>query len=246
MIAGMTDRERASGQGRPRLVVLSGAGISAESGLRTFRGADGLWEGYRIEDVATPEAFEADPEQVLAFYNLRREQLAGAAPNAGHTALARLESAYDVRVVTQNIDDLHERGGSRNVLHLHGELTKARSSRDPSLVRDIGYGRIEPGDVAEDGAQLRPHVVWFGEMVPALPEAAELVRGARVLLVVGTSLAVYPAAGLVHDAPPGCRRFYVDPSPDAAAGLPGFECLAENAATGVPKLVERLLAEAEG
>ena len=237
-------RRDAREMGPSRVVVLTGAGMSAESGLKTFRGADGLWEGHRIEDVATPEGFARDPETVLEFYNVRRTQLAGASPNEGHRALARLESAFEVSVVTQNIDDLHERAGSTNVLHLHGELTKARSSRDPSLVREIGYDRIEPGDLAEDGSQLRPHVVWFGEMVPALSEAAELVRGARVLLVVGTSLAVYPAAGLVHEAPPGCRCVYVDPAPDASAWLPGFECLAENASVGVPTVVERLLAEA--
>ena len=173
-----------------RIVVLSGAGISAESGLQTFRGADGLWEGHRVEDVATPEAWAANPGLVLDFYNQRRRAVLAAEPNAAHRALVELERAYDVRIVTQNVDDLHERAGSSQVLHLHGEVMLARSTRDPRLVRHLGERDIELGDVCELGSQLRPHIAWFGEMVPAMDEAVELVAEADVLLVVGTSLQV--------------------------------------------------------
>jgi NAD-dependent protein deacetylases, SIR2 family len=198
-----------------RVVVLSGAGISAESGLQTFRGADGLWEGHRVEDVATPEAWAADPGLVLEFYNKRRRAVREAEPNVAHRALVDLERAYDVRIVTQNVDDLHERAGSSQVLHLHGEVLKARSTRNPRLVWHLGERDIKLGDVCELGSQLRPHIVWFGEMVPAMDDAVELVAEADVLLVVGTSLQVYPAAGLVFEAPkkpggswstPRCQR----------------------------------------
>ena len=189
-----------------RVVVLTGAGISAESGLQTFRGPDGLWEGHRVEDVATPEAWAANPGLVLEFYNQRRRGVRQAQPNAAHLALVDLEGAYDVRIVTQNVDDLHERAGSSNVLHLHGEVRKARSTRDSSLIRDLDDSDIHLGDLCERGSQLRPHIVWFGEMVPAMDEAVELVAEADVLLVVGTSLQVYPAAGLVFEAPRRARR----------------------------------------
>ena len=180
-----------------KLVVLTGAGISAESGLQTFRDSDGLWEGYQVEDVATPGAWLKDPGLVLEFYNYRRKNVADARPNKAHTILAELQSYFDVQIITQNIDDLHERAGSSTVLHLHGEIFKMRSSKDENLIYDI-RGDIKLGDRAEDGAQLRPHIVWFGEAVPMIETAAILTSGADIFAVVGTSLVVYPAAGLVH------------------------------------------------
>jgi NAD-dependent deacetylase len=228
-----------------RVVVLTGAGISAESGLRTFRGADGLWEGHRIEDVACPEAWARDPERVLRFYNERRQAVRAAAPNAAHRALVDLERDYDVRIITQNVDDLHERAGSSRVLHLHGQIMLARSTRDPGLVRHLGDADIHLGDLCEQGSQLRPHIVWFGEMVPAMDEALESVAEADILLVVGTSLQVYPAAGLVFEAPRRTRKIVVDPEvPERTAG-PGFEVVAKPATVGVPEVVAGLL-EAAG
>jgi NAD-dependent deacetylase len=224
-----------------RVVVLTGAGISAESGLQTFRGADGLWEGHRVEDVATPEAWAANPRLVLDFYNQRRRAVRAAEPNAAHRALVDLERAYDVRIVTQNVDDLHERAGSTQVLHLHGEILKARSTRDSRLVRHLGETDIELGDLCERGSQLRPHIVWFGEMVPAMDEAVELVSGADVLLVVGTSLQVYPAAGLVFEAPKRARRIVVNPEVPERVGGPEFEVVAKPATVGVPEVVAALL-----
>jgi NAD-dependent deacetylase len=224
-----------------RIVVLTGAGISAESGLKTFRGPDGLWEGHRVEDVATPEAWDRDPARVLRFYNERRRAVRAADPNAAHLALVELERAYDVCIVTQNVDDLHERAGSTRVLHLHGEIMLARSSWDPSLVRHLEDADIELGDTCERGSQLRPHIVWFGEMVPAMDEAVELVADADVLLVVGTSLQVYPAAGLVFEGPRGARRIIVNPEvPDQVAGQ-AFEVVAKPATVGVPEVVAALL-----
>ena len=228
-------------QALSRVVVLTGAGISAESGLQTFRGANGLWEGHRVEDVATPEAWAANPGLVLEFYNQRRQAVRQAKPNAAHRALVELERAYEVRIVTQNVDDLHERAGSTQVLHLHGEIMLARSTRDPRLVRHLGERDIERGDLCEQGSQPRPHIVWFGEMVPAMDEAVELVAGADVLLVVGTSLQVYPAAGLVFEAPGKARRIVVNPElPERIAG-PGFEVVAKPATVGVPEVVAGLL-----
>jgi NAD-dependent deacetylase len=225
-----------------RIVILSGAGISAESGLQTFRGADGLWEGHRVEEVASPEGWAANPERVLEFYNQRRRAVRAAMPNAAHRALVDLERAYDVRIVTQNVDDLHERAGSSQVLHLHGEIMLARSTRDSRLVRYLGDADIHLGDHCELGSQLRPHIVWFGEMVPAIDEAADLVGGADLLLVVGTSLQVYPAAGLVFEAPRRARRIVVNPDiPDRVAG-PAFEVVAKPATVGVPEVVADLLA----
>jgi NAD-dependent deacetylase len=181
------------------IVVLSGAGISAESGLATFRDNDGLWEKHNVNDVATPEAFQRDPGLVLRFYNERRRQLANTQPNRAHRLLAELERSYRVTIVTQNVDDLHERGGSTQVLHLHGELTKARSSKNPRAIYTIGYRDIRLGERSQDSSQLRPHIVWFGEEVPMLEVAIDIVRSADDLLIVGTSLQVYPAAGLVHE-----------------------------------------------
>lgn len=227
-----------------RVVVLSGAGISAESGLQTFRGADGLWEGHRVEDVASPEGWAANPELVLEFYNQRRRAVRAAVPNAAHMALVDLERAYDVRIITQNVDDLHERAGSSHVLHLHGEIMLARSTRDPRLIRHLGEADIQLGDRCELGSQLRPHIVWFGEMVPAMDEAVDLVGGADILLVVGTSLQVYPAAGLVFEAPKRARRIVVNPDiPEEVSG-PAFEVFAKPATVGVPEVVSGLVATA--
>lgn len=226
------------------VVVLSGAGISAESGLKTFRGNDGLWEGHRVEDVACPEAWARDPGRVLRFYNERRQAVRAAQPNAAHKALVDLERGYDVRIVTQNVDDLHERAGSRNVLHLHGEIMLARSTRDPRLVRHLGERDIKLADLCELGSQLRPHIVWFGEMVPAMEEAVEFVAGADVLLVVGTSLQVYPAAGLVFEAPRRARRIVVNPELPDGIGGSGFEVVAKPATVGIPEVVADLLGEA--
>ncbi len=226
------------------VVVISGAGISAESGLKTFRGADGLWRGYRPEEVASPEAWRRDPELVLDFYNERRRAVREAKPNAAHRALVELERAYDVRIVTQNVDDLHERAGSSRVLHLHGEIRTARSTKDPALVTPLGDGDINLGDRCALGSQLRPHIVWFGEPVPAMEEAADLVREADVVLVVGTSLVVYPAASLVFEARKDARRIVVNPEIPDMAVRGGFEAVAKPATVGVPEVVAKLMAEA--
>jgi NAD-dependent deacetylase len=224
---------------RPRIVFFTGAGVSAESGIRTFRDSDGLWEEYRIEDVATPQAFARDPALVLHFYDLRREQVLKAAPNAAHHAIAALEQDFHVEVITQNIDDLHERAGSTRVLHLHGEILKARSTRQPDLVVPLSGPSLRLGDHCPLGSQLRPHIVWFGEEVPLLPVAASIVEQADVLVVVGSSLQVYPAAGLVHHAPPHCPVHLVDP---VDVSLPGtrFNHWKEKAGPGVTKLTRFL------
>jgi len=220
------------------IVVLSGAGMSAESGLRTFRDHNGLWEDYRVEDVATPEAWRDDRELVLRFYNERRKALLAASPNDGHRIIAGWESLHRVSVVTQNVDDLHERAGSTSVLHLHGELMKARSTRNPDLVYPIEGWELKAGDTCELGSQLRPHIVWFGEAVPLLPEAEEMVASADVLVVVGTSLQVYPAAGLAWCAPPSARRILIDPNPPSA---PGFTVIAAGASAGLDQAANLLL-----
>ena len=229
------------------VVVLTGAGISAESGLKTFRDSDGLWENHRVEDVATPEAFRANPELVLNFYNVRRKQVLEAKPNAAHEALAQLEKRktksgdnISVHVVTQNIDDLHERAGSTKVLHLHGEILKSRSSLNPHLIYDC-KSEINVGDKCEKGSQLRPHIVWFGEAVPMLEEADKLVQRADVLVVVGTSLNVYPAAGLVFRAPHGTPVFVVDPRVPPTPGLSNVFAFEEKASSGVAKAIEKLI-----
>ncbi len=226
-----------------KIVVLTGAGISAESGISTFRDAGGLWEQHRIEEVATPEAWAANPELVLRFYNQRRRQLLDVAPNPGHRALVELEQAFEVQIVTQNVDDLHERAGSTQVLHLHGELRKVRSEQHPELVYPWD-GDLEIGDCCARGSQLRPHIVWFGEMVPMLEPAAMLAAQADIFIIVGTSLQVYPAAGLMRFAAPSIPVFYIDPSPQVNRELermPNLRVLAEAASTGVPKLAAELL-----
>lgn len=225
---------------KPRIVVLSGAGISAESGLRTFRDGDGLWEEHRVEDVATPGAWQRDPALVLRFYNERRAQVRTAEPNPAHCALAELEQRAEVQIITQNIDDLHERAGSRRVLHLHGEVLKARSVHDPHRLIALGERDIELGDQAPDGGQLRPHVVWFGESVPALELAVPMVAAAQHLFVVGTSLAVYPAASLVNYAAESCEIHLIDPAapPVEHARLRVYP---EAASSGVPKAIAAAL-----
>lgn len=225
-----------------RIVVFTGAGISAESGLQTFRAGDGLWEEHRIEDVATPEAWRRDPELVLSFYNARRRAVVAARPNAAHRALAALEAVADVSIITQNIDDLHERAGSTRVLHLHGEILKARSSVAPGLLYDTGGRDIRLGERCERGSQLRPHVVWFSEAVDGFGEAAALAGQADVFLVVGTSLAVYPAALLPQQVPAAAQKYLVTLDV-AAAPPPGFTWLREPAAQALPQLVRRWLGE---
>lgn len=196
-----------------KLVVLSGAGMSQESGIRTFRDTGGLWEEYDVMEVATSQAWAKNPELVMRFYNDRRKQLLKAKPNAGHVGLVALEKLVDVRIITQNIDDLHERAGSTHVLHLHGELKKARSTVDENLVYDIDGWELKFGDRCEKGSQLRPHIVWFGEAVPAIEEAMQIVQQADVFVVIGTSMNVYPAAGLVNYVRRGVPIFLIDPNP---------------------------------
>ncbi len=196
---------------KKKLVVLSGAGMSQESGLKTFRDMGGLWESYDVTEVATPEAWERDPALVLRFYNERRKQLFQTGPNPGHQAIAELETHFDVEVITQNVDNLHEQAGSTKVLHLHGELMKARSTIDPFLVYELDHWALDIGDLCEKGSQLRPHIVWFGEAVPNIPKAIGIVETADILVVIGTSLAVYPAASLVNYVRRGTPIFVVDP-----------------------------------
>ena len=225
-----------------KCVVLIGAGISAESGLQTFRDSGGLWEGYRVEDVCTPEAFARSPQTVIDFYNARRRAAAAAEPNAAHFALADLERAYDVQIITQNVDDLHERAGSSNVLHLHGELNKLRSTVDENEILPW-QGDQTLADRDSRGRPLRPHIVWFGEAVPLIEEAVRLVEAADIVIVVGTALKVYPAASLLHYARFGVPVYLIDPKPNA--DVSGVEILAQTAVRGVPALVAELLRTAE-
>ena len=226
-----------------KVVVLTGAGISAESGIQTFRDSDGLWEQYRVEDVATHDAYEKDPELVLNFYNERRHQLAKAEPNEGHRQLVRLEERYEVKVITQNIDNLHERAGSSSVLHLHGELTKGRRDVHEDEIVEVGYKDIVMGDKAPDGTQLRPHIVWFGEAVPNIEPAVELCEEADYFIVVGTSMNVYPAAGLINYVPRGAKCWVVDPK--AVPISRDINIVREKAGTGVKKVVDELMALAD-
>ena len=225
-----------------KCVVFTGAGISAESGLQTFRDSGGLWEGYRVEDVCMPEAFARSPQTVIAFYNARRRAAAAAEPNAAHFALADLECAYDVQIITQNVDDLHERAGSGKVLHLHGELNKLRSTVDANEILPW-QGDQTLADRDSRGYPLRPHIVWFGEAVPLIEEAVRLVEAADTVIVVGTSLKVYPAASLLHYARFGVPVYLIDPKPNA--DVSGVEILAQTAVRGVPALVAELLRAAE-
>lgn len=196
---------------KKKLVIFSGAGVSAESGLKTFRDSGGLWEQYRIEDVATPEAWAKNPALVTEFYNMRRKQVMESKPNEAHKLIASLETNYDVQIITQNIDDLHERAGSKHVLHLHGEIMKVRSTQDPDLIYPIEKWEVKLGDTCDLGSQLRPHIVWFGEMVPEMENAIEIASQADLLLVIGTSLNVYPAAGLLNYVKPSVQKWLIDP-----------------------------------
>jgi NAD-dependent deacetylase len=224
---------------KKKLVVLTGAGVSAESGLKTFRDSDGLWEGYDIEEVATPRAWRKNPQRVLDFYNYRRKNVLEAQPNAAHYGLAELEKDFEVTVITQNIDDLHERAGSTKVIHLHGEIFKMRSERNEELVYEI-RGEIRMGDVAEDGGQLRPHIVWFEEPVPKIEEAIPVVRRAEIFVVVGTSLVVYPAAGLVTYAPWEIPKFIIDKRIPYTADLYNLTAIEKPATEGVKELLKML------
>lgn len=227
---------------KKKLVVLTGAGISAESGLRTFRDSDGLWEGYNVTDVATPRAWRKDPQLVLDFYNERRKNVAEARPNAAHYGLAELEKDFDVTIITQNIDDLHERGGSTNVLHLHGEIFKMRSERDETIIRDIRRD-IKLGDLAEDGAQFRPYIVWFEEPVPKMEEAVPVVYGADIFVVVGTSLVVYPAAGLINYVELETPKFIIDKKIPYTSPMKNLTLIEKPATEGVKELIELLRAQ---
>lgn len=224
-----------------KLIVLTGAGMSAESGIRTFREAGGLWEEYDVTEVASPMGWWKNRDLVLRFYNERRRQLAECQPNKGHTGLAELENYFDVHIITQNIDNLHERAGSKKVLHLHGELTKSRSTADPSLVYDIGYKDINPGDKCEKGSQLRPHIVWFGEQVPMMDEAVSITETADIFVVIGTSLNVYPAAGLINHAPAGASLWLIDPNEVYVPVNRKVEVIRKGASDGVAELKQRLL-----
>lgn len=223
-----------------KIVVLTGAGISAESGIKTFRDADGLWEGHDVMEVASPQGWQANPELVLEFYNQRRRQLHEVKPNAGHLALAELEKKYRVVIITQNVDNLHERAGSSQVMHLHGELLKVRSTVYPQLVYDWP-GDLNWGDRCEKGSQLRPHIVWFGEEVPMMEQAIEETRTADIFMVIGTSLVVYPAAGLIHYAPSHAQKFLIDPKAPEVQRVEHLTTYTLTATEGVPRVVQQLL-----
>jgi NAD-dependent deacetylase len=223
------------------LVILTGAGMSAESGIRTFREAGGLWEEYDVTEVASPMGWWKNRDLVLRFYNERRTKLAGCEPNEGHRGVAALEKHFDVQVITQNIDNLHERAGSTKVLHLHGELTKARSTADPAMVYDIGYKAINPGDKCEKGSQLRPHIVWFGEAVPMMEEAIRITSTADIFVVIGSSLNVYPAAGLIDYAPRDASLWLIDPNDVNVPALKHVEVIKEKASVGIGILTKKLL-----
>ncbi len=225
-----------------KIVVLTGAGISAESGLRTFRDSNGLWEEHKVEDVATFEAWQRNQALVLDFYNQRRKQLYEVKPNAGHLALAELEKKYDVHIITQNVDDLHEQAGSTKVMHLHGELKKVRSTIDENLVYTLDGWELKKGDLCEKGSQLRPHIVWFGEAVPMIEPAMELTAEADIFIVIGTSLNVYPAAGLVYYVKKSTPVYLIDPHAEMLSGVKNLTVFREPAGKGVPELVKQLMA----
>jgi NAD-dependent deacetylase len=222
------------------IVVLTGAGISAESGLKTFRDSDGLWMGYDVYEVATPEGWRKNPKLVLDFYNMRRKEVAGALPNAAHKGIADLQENFNVTVITQNIDDLHERAGSKNVVHLHGEIFKMRGEKDENIFYDI-RGDINPGDMAPDKTQLRPQVVWFNEQVPMIIEAKKIMSRADIFVLVGTSLQVYPAAGLIDFLPGDVPKYIIDKHPPYIPPHHNFHVIEKSATEGVKELVEKLL-----
>lgn len=224
-----------------KIVFLTGAGISAESGLKTFRDSDGLWENYRIEDVATPEAWRSNPKLVQDFYNARRKSVLEASPNAAHYALVKLEERFEVQIITQNIDDLHERAGSANVLHLHGVITQAQSDVDATLTYPISGPELKFTDVCVHGKPLRPHVVWFGETVPNMELAASICAQADIFVIIGTSLQVYPAAGLIQYVPKDAKKYIIDPQAQHIQGSHSFTTIAAPATTGTPMLVNELM-----
>lgn len=225
-----------------KIIVLTGAGVSAESGLNTFRDADGLWEGHDVMEVATPQGFQKNPELVLNFYNERRRQLLKVFPNEAHKALVRLEKHFDVSIITQNVDDLHERAGSSKIIHLHGELLKARSIHESNKIIDWKTD-MKIGNLSEDGKQMRPHIVWFGEEVPLLEKAANLTQTANILIIIGTSMQVYPAASLIHYVPRNTPIFFIDPKPNInPRDFEGLTVITASAVQGVPKLVSELIA----
>ncbi len=228
---------------KKKIVVLSGAGISAESGVKTFRDDGGLWEGHDVMQVASPQGWAADMELVLDFYNQRRKQALSVEPNEGHRLIADLEKDFEVSVVTQNVDNLHERAGSTQVMHLHGELFKSRSTADESLVYDMEGWELKKGDTCELGSQLRPHIVWFGEMVPMMEDAILEAQSADLLIVVGTSLVVYPAAGLIHHVKPGTPTFVIDPNLPDLPTIPNLMTFEEGGSTGMAKVAEILRAK---
>lgn len=224
-----------------KLVVLTGAGISAESGIATFRDSGGLWEGHKVEDVATPEGWRRNPELVLDFYNQRRKKALEVKPNRGHEILAELEKNFNVTIITQNVDNLHERAGSSKVIHLHGSLFESRSTRNPALVYPIKDWQLNLGDQCELGSQLRPNIVWFGEAVPMMEVATDIASGADIFLVVGTSMVVYPAAGLIDYVPDRVKKYVVDPNKPDILHVPNLEFIAEKASIGMAKVKELLL-----
>jgi len=226
---------------KQKLVVLSGAGISQESGIATYRDKDGLWEKYDPMALATPEAWMRDPALVLEFYNVRRDKVLQAEPNAGHLILAELEQNFDVHIITQNVDDLHERAGSTKVLHLHGEIRKARSTKNPALIYDINGATLAIGDTCELGSQLRPHIVWFGEAVPHIEPAVEIIAEADVFLVIGTSLNVYPAAGLIDYTSQNCRKFLIDPCEFSDRQFTDVHVIQEKAGVGMQQFCQMIL-----
>ncbi|HMI64741.1 MAG TPA: NAD-dependent deacylase [Cyclobacteriaceae bacterium] len=223
-----------------KLVALTGAGISAESGIPTFRDSGGLWEGYAVEDVATPEGWRKNPVMVLEFYNQRRKKALEVKPNRGHEILAELEKDFDVTIVTQNVDNLHERAGSSRVIHLHGSLFESRSTLDENLIYPISGWELNWGDHCEKGSQLRPHIVWFGEMVPMMEVAGEIASQADIFLVVGTSMVVYPAAGLIDYVPMDVPKFIIDPKIPDVRPMPQIHFIAKKASTGMEEMLERL------
>ena len=221
------------------IVVFTGAGISAESGLGTFRDSGGLWDNYKIEDVATPDAFKKNPQLVLEFYNIRRRQLLSSSPNSAHYALNKLQQNFNLQIITQNIDDLHERSGSNNVLHLHGKLRQSKSTLDNKLY-EIEGSELILGDLCPNGAQLRPNVVWFGEAVPMMDVAIEIVKTADIFIIIGTSLNVYPAASLIHYTLNSCEKYIIDPNADDYQGI---NVIRKKASESVPILVDQLISQ---
>ena len=223
---------------KKKIVVLTGAGMSAESGIETFRGSGGLWAGYDIMEVASPEGWHADPKKVLDFYNRRRENAHLAKPNKGHLGLAMLENDFEVEIITQNVDDLHEKAGSSRVLHLHGELFKVRSTHNENLIYELDGWELNLGDTCELGSQLRPHIVWFGEAVPEMENAIELVKQADIFVVIGTSLAVYPAASLLDFADPRIPKYIIDPSIPPVYSVDYLTKIEKGAGEGVAELAK--------